>query len=85
VSWLGVMKADKKEYQKTPFRQYYEEFCEVFGHPLWMMPMMLIGLLLMIELLHTNYHMDAEKDAHGFCMQKEFVKDLVRYKEENMY
>ena len=39
----------------------------------------------MIELLHTNYHMDAEKDAHGFWMQKEFVKDLVRYKEENMY
>ena len=35
--------------------------------------------------MHTTYHMDAEKDAHGFCMQKEFVKDLVRYKEENMY
>ena len=29
--------------------------------------------------------MDAEQDAHGFCMQKEFVKDLVQYKEENMY
>ena len=39
----------------------------------------------MIEVLHTNYHRDADKDAHGFCMQKEFVKDLVRYKEENMY
>ena len=77
--------ADKKVYQKTPFRQYYEEFCEVLGHPLWMMPMMLMGLLLMIEVLHTNYHMDAEKDAHGFCMQRKFVKDLVRYKEENMY
>ena len=47
--------------------------------------MMCIGLFLMIEVLHTNYHMDAEKDAHGFCMQKEFVKDLVQYKEENMY
>ena len=29
--------------------------------------------------------MDADADAHGFCMQKEFVKELVEYKEENMY
>ena len=47
--------------------------------------MMCIGMFLMIEVMHTNYHMSADKDAHGFCMQKEFVKDLVRYKEENMY
>ena len=70
---------------KTSFRQYYEEFCEVLGHPLWMIPMMLIGLLLMIETLHLSYHRNDMKDAHGFCMQKEFVKDLVRYKEKNMY
>ena len=44
-----------------------------------------IAFFLMVEVMHTNYHMDAEKDAHGFCMQKEFVKDLVRHKEENMY
>ena len=67
------------------FEDYYKEFCHVFGHPLWMMPMMFIGMFLMIEVMHTHYHMDAEKDAHGFCMQKEFVKALVRYKEENMY
>ena len=47
--------------------------------------MMCIGFFLMVEVMHTTYHMDAEKDAHGFCMQKEFVKDLVQYKEENMY
>ena len=38
-----------------------------------------------VEVMHTKYHMDADADAHGFCMQKEFVKDLVQYKEENMY
>ena len=67
------------------FEDYYKEFCEVFGHPLWMMPMMMIGIFFMIEVMHLNYHADGERDAHGFCMQKEFVKDLVRYKEENMY
>ena len=67
------------------FEDYYKDFCDTLGHPLWMLPMMGIGFFLMIEVLHTKYHMDAEKDAHGFCMQKEFVKDLVRYKEENMY
>ena len=45
--------------EKTPFRKYYEEFCEVFGHPLWMMPMMIIGLFFMIELMHTKYHIEA--------------------------
>ena len=67
------------------FEDYYKDFCETLGHPLWMLPVMMIGMFLFIEVLHTNYHMDADKDAHGFCMQKEFVKDLVRYKEKNMY
>ena len=67
------------------FEDYYKEFCEVFGHPLWMLPMMMICMFFMIEVMHTKYHMDADADAHGFCGQKEWVKDLVRYKEENMY
>ena len=44
-----------------------------------------IAFFLMVEVMHTNYHMDAEKDAHGFCGQKEWVKDLVRFKENNAY
>ena len=67
------------------FEDYYKDFCDTLGHPLWMLPVMMIGMFLMIEVMHTNYHMDAEKDAHGFCMQKEFVKDLVQYKEDTMY
>ena len=67
------------------FEDYYKDFCNTLGHPLWMLPVMMIGMFLFIEVLHTKYHIDAEKDAHGFCMQKEFVKDLLKYKEENMY
>ena len=67
------------------FEDYYKDFCNTLGHPLWMLPMFGIAFFLMVEVMHTNYHMSADKDAHGFCMQKEFVKDLVRYKEENMY
>ena len=67
------------------FEDYYKDFCDTLGHPQWMLPMMCIGFFLMIEVMHTHYHMQADKDAHGFCMQKEFVKDLVQYKEENMY
>jgi len=71
--------------EKTPFRKYYEEFCEVLGHPLWMLPMMCIGFFLFVEVLHTKYHADGENDAHGFCGQQEWVQELKRYKEENMY
>ena len=67
------------------FEDYYKDFCDTLGHPLWILPMMCIGFFLMVEVLHTHYHMQADEDAHGFCMQKEFVKDLVQYKEENMY
>ena len=77
--------ADKKQYEKTPFRKYYEEYCEVLGHPLWMLPMMMIGLLLMIETLHMRYHVDPMGDAHGYCSQKEFVKELKMFYENNAY
>ena len=67
------------------FEDYYKEFCEVFGHPLWMLPMFCIGIFMFIEILHINYHRDAAKDAHGYCGQKEFVQDLQRFYEENAY
>tara|TARA_R100000152_G_C6753443_1_gene177202 strand:- start:1038 stop:1274 length:237 start_codon:yes stop_codon:yes gene_type:complete len=67
------------------FEDYYKEFCQVFGHPLWMMPMMLIGMFFMIEVMHTRYHADADADAHGYCGQKEFVKELQRFYENNAY
>ena len=59
------------------FEDYYKEFCEVFGHPLWHMPMMLIGLFLMIEVMHINEHYNMETgDAQGYCGQKQWVKKL---------
>ena len=77
--------SDKKKYEKTPFRQYYEEFCEVFGHPLWMLPMMCIVFFVGIETLHFREHKNIEGDAHGYCGQQEFVKDLKRFYENNAY
>ena len=67
------------------FEDYYKEFCEVFGHPLWMLPMFMITFFLMVEVMHTHYHMQADKDAHGFCGQQEFVKELKRFYENNAY
>ena len=59
------------------FEDYYKEFCEVFGHPLWMMPMMMIGMFFMIEVMHINEHRNMETgDAHGYCGRKEWVKKL---------
>ena len=67
------------------FEDYYKEFCEVFGHPLWMLPMFGITFFLMVEVMRTHYHMQADKDAHGFCGQKEFVKELKTFYENNAY
>jgi hypothetical protein len=70
---------------KKPFREYYEEFCEVFGHPLWHMPMMCIGFFLFVEVMHTSFHVGAENDAHNFCSNQEWVRELKQFKENNMY
>ena len=67
------------------FEDYYKEFCEVFGHPLWMLPMMMIGMFFFIEVIHTIEHKNADGDAHGYCGSKEWVKKLDRYYQNNAY
>ncbi len=50
---------------------------EVLGHPLWMLPVMLLSILLLIEGLHTSAHLHQEIDVHGICRQnKEFIQSL---------
>ena len=48
---------------------------EVAGHPLWMIPMMLLIFLGGIEVIHTMAHLHGEIDVHGICRQnKEFIE-----------
>ena len=48
---------------------------EVVGHPLWMLPMMLVCIFVMIEGLHTTAHIRGEIDVHGLCRRnKEFIE-----------
>tara|TARA_B100000131_G_scaffold119872_1_gene116842 strand:+ start:116 stop:301 length:186 start_codon:yes stop_codon:yes gene_type:complete len=55
---------------------------EVIGHPLWMMPVMLLSILLLIEGLHTSAHLHQEIDVHGICRQnKEYIE--MREQEED--
>ena len=51
---------------------------EVLGHPLWMLPVMLLAILVMIEGLHTSAHLHQEIDVHGICRQnKEFIESRM--------
>ena len=50
---------------------------EVVGHPLWMLPIMLLSFILLIEGLHTSAHLHQKLDVHGICKQnKEFIESL---------
>ena len=40
---------------------------EVLGHPLWMMPVILLSLVAMIEGMHTAAHMRMKIDANAYC------------------
>ena len=48
---------------------------EVIGHPLWLLPVMLIVILVLIEGLHTSAHLHQNMDVHGICRQnKEYIE-----------
>tara|TARA_B100000945_G_C20198148_1_gene510133 strand:+ start:121 stop:303 length:183 start_codon:yes stop_codon:yes gene_type:complete len=50
---------------------------EILGHPLWMLPVMILGMLALIEGLHTSAHLHQQIDVHGICRQnKEFIQSL---------
>ena len=53
---------------------------EVVGHPLWMLPVMMLVVLLMIEGLHTAAHLHQELDVHGICRQN---KKYIESKEDS--
>ena len=48
---------------------------DVAGHPLWMLPVIMLSVLLLIEGLHTAAHLHQELDVHGICRQnKEYIE-----------
>jgi len=52
-----------------------ETIGEVIGHPLWMLPVIFIGLLVLIEGLHTSAHLHQKIDVHGVCKQnREYIE-----------
>ena len=53
---------------------------EVMGHPLWMLPVMMLSILLLIEGLHTSAHLHQEIDVHGICRQN---KEYIESKEDS--
>tara|TARA_Y100001963_G_scaffold47254_1_gene66609 strand:+ start:186 stop:374 length:189 start_codon:yes stop_codon:yes gene_type:complete len=55
---------------------------DVAGHPLWMLPVMMLAVLLMIEGLHTAAHLHQEIDVHGTCRQN---KEYIEMKEAEEY
>ena len=57
-----------------------ETAVEVLGHPLWMLPMMLVCLFIMIEGLHTTAHIRGEYDVHGLCRNN---KEYIEMKEQD--
>jgi len=56
---------------------------EVAGHPLWIMPVMMLGVLVMIEGLHTMAHLHQEIDVHGICRQNKEYIEMKEQEEDN--
>lgn len=47
------------------------------GHPLWMLPVMILGILALIEGVHTTAHWHQQIDVHGTCTRnKEYIQRI---------
>ena len=55
---------------------------EVAGHPLWMLPVMLLALLVLIEGLHTAAHLHLKMDVHGICRQNQEYIEMKEQEED---
>lgn len=42
---------------------------------LWIIPTVLFGVFILVETLHTKYHMNAENDPHHYCENR--IKNQV--------
>jgi len=40
---------------------------EILGHPLWIMPVMIMLILAFIEGIHTAAHLHMQIDANAYC------------------
>ena len=40
---------------------------EVLGHPLWILPVMILGMLALIQGMHTAAHLRMQIDANAYC------------------
>ncbi len=59
-----------------------ETIGEVVGHPLWMLPVMLLSILVMIEGIHTTAHWYMEMDVHGYCLQNKEHLERKEYEDD---
>ena len=51
-----------------------KKILQVFTHPVTYTNLMIVGVLIMIEFMHTRAHYKMELDVHGHCKQYEMNK-----------
>ena len=43
------------------------KWLEIASSQLWLLPAILLGILILIEGIHTDAHLKMEMDVHGYC------------------
>ena len=43
------------------------KWLEIDSSQLWLFPAILLGVLILIEGIHTDAHLKMEMDVHGYC------------------
>jgi len=50
---------------------------------LWLLPAGLLGVLILIESVHTDAHLKMEQDVHGYCRQNAEHQNNLKYDDDD--
>ena len=59
------------------------DWCIAFcSSQLWMLPASLLGILILVQSIHTNAHLKMEMDVHGYCRQNREHQKNLQFEED---
>ena len=50
---------------------------------IWLLPAILLGVLILIESIHTDAHVKMEKDVHGYCKNNAEHQNNLKFAEDD--
>lgn len=77
-------KSDKKPVFPSEYRlDFKQKIFAIAKSQLWLLVVFLIGMLCIIETVHTRAHQKMEIDVHAYCKQNAGYQESLQFEEDD--